>query len=90
MPYAWYSILQTYGSHWYHHFGVIATGYGYSEDGANEFCPIKASVKSMGLNGNTPYVDIWLSDDDTANDGRFQFIFYNIDFNDGFQTSDNR
>lgn len=90
MPYAWYSILQTYGSHWYHHFGVIATGYGYSEDGANEFCPIKASVKSMGLNGNTPYVDIWLSDDDTANDGRFQFIFYNMDFNDGFQTSDNR
>lgn len=90
MPYAWYSVLQTYGSHWYHHFGVIATGYGYSEDGANEFCPIKASVKSMGLNGNTPYVDIWLSDDDTANDGRFQFIFYNMDFNDGFQTSDNR
>ena len=90
MPYAWYSILQAYGSHWYHHFGVIATGYGYSEDGANEFCPIKASVKSMGLNGNTPYVDIWLSDDDTANDGRFQFIFYNMDFNDGFQTSDNR
>ena len=90
MPYAWYSILQTYGSHWYRHFGVIATGYGYSEDGANEFCPIKASVKSMGLNGNTPYVDIWLSDDDTANDGRFQFIFYNMDFNDGFQTSDNR
>lgn len=90
MPYAWYSILQTYGSHWYHHFGVIATGYGYSEDGANEFCPIKASVKSMGLNGNTPYVDIWLSDDDTANDGCFQFIFYNMDFNDGFQTSDNR
>ncbi len=90
MPYAWYSILQTYGSHWHHHFGVIATGYGYSEDGANEFCPIKASVKSMGLNGNTPYVDIWLSDDDTANDGRFQFIFYNMDFNDGFQTSDNR
>lgn len=90
MPYAWYSVLQTYGSHWYRHFGVIATGYGYSEDGANEFCPIKASVKSMGLNGNTPYVDIWLSDDDTANDGRFQFIFYNMDFNDGFQTSDNR
>lgn len=90
MPYAWYSVLQTYGSHWYHHFGVIATGYGYSEDGANEFCPIKASVKSMGLNGNTPYVDIWLSDDDTANDGRFQFIFYNMDWNDGFQTSDNR
>lgn len=90
MPYAWYSILQTYGSHWYHHFGVIATGYGYSEDGANEFCPIKASVKSMGLNGNTPYVDIWLSDDDTANDGRFQFIFYNMDWNDRFQTSDNR
>lgn len=90
MPYAWYSILQTYGSHWYHYFGVIATGYGYSEDGANEFCPIKASVKSMGLNGNTPYVDIWLSDDDTANDGRFQFIFYNMDWNDGFQTSDNR
>ena len=90
MPYAWYSILQTYGSHWYRHFGVIATGYGYSEDGANEFCPIKASVKSMGLNGNTPYVDIWLSDDDTANDGRFQFIFYNMDWNDGFQTSDNR
>lgn len=90
MPYAWYSVLQTYGSHWYHHFGVIATGYGYSEDGANEFCPIKASVKSMGLNGNTPYVDIWLSDDDTANDGCFQFIFYNMDWNDGFQTSDNR
>nr|WP_288330770.1 hypothetical protein [uncultured Prevotella sp.] len=90
MPYAWYSVLQAYGSHWYHHFGVIATGYGYSEDGANEFCPIKASVKSMGLNGNTPYVDIWLSDDDTANDGRFQFIFYNMDWNDGFQTSDNR
>ena len=90
MPYAWYSVLQTYGSHWYHHFGVIATGYGYSEDGANESCPIKASVKSMGLNGNTPYVDIWLSDDDTANDGRFQFIFYNMDWNDGFQTSDNR
>ena len=88
MPPGWASHFVKYGTQLHKAMGVSLTGYGHSHDDKTQSMPVKATIKSIGMIGSRPCIDVWLSDDDKTHDGAFQFIIYNMNFNAYFQTSD--
>lgn len=64
--------------------GVMVTGFGGTYDVNNNTltkAPVKASVEGIYWDSTktTINIDIWVSDDETVNDGCFQFLIYNLD-----------
>lgn len=65
---------------------VMLTGYGsiyYTTD--DKASPSKATVKQIGWvdsSQSQAYVDVWVSDDNTVNDGSFSYAIYLIDYDD--------
>ena len=53
----------------------MVTGRGCIYNGTN---PIKANVHDFGDNTNDQYVRISTSDDETRNDGSFNFLIYKV------------
>lgn len=65
--------------------GVMLTGFGYSKDAGKQDNPVKATVKGIGWTSTDKtqiYIDVWVSDDSTVNDGNFQFLIYDLGFFD--------
>ncbi len=81
LPTEWtsYFITRGYTSDLAQYLGVMLTGFGSSEGYST--APIKATVKDISFNaGRTQiYLDVWTSDDDTVNDGSFQYLIYLMD-----------
>ncbi len=89
LPVPWAQALLKYGPQLHKTIGVSLTGFGHSYDDSTQSMPVKATIKSIGMIGQRIAIDIWLSDDDRVHDGAFQFIIYNMAFNNMFQTSEN-
>ena len=89
LPVPWTQALLKYGPQLHKTIGVSLTGFGHSYDDSTQSMPVKATIKSIGMIGPRIAIDIWLSDDDRVHDGAFQFIIYNMAFNNMFQTSEN-
>lgn len=82
LPTEWSSAYRSGGSVLIYRIGVMLQGCGYSNDDGNKSAPIKATLKNIGWKDSAKsqiYVDVWTSDDETVNDGSFQFLIYNMD-----------
>lgn len=66
---------------------VMLTGYGsiYYNTTDDKASPSKATVKQIGWvdsSQSQAYVDVWVSDDNTPNDGSFAYAIYLMDYDD--------
>lgn len=66
---------------------VMLTGYGsiYYNTTDDKASPSKATVKQIGWVDSSQfqaYVDVWVSDDNTPNDGSFSYAIYLMDYDD--------
>lgn len=66
---------------------VMLTGYGsiYYNTTDDKVSPSKATVKQIGWVDSSQfqaYVDVWVSDDNTPNDGSFSYAIYLMDYDD--------
>ena len=66
---------------------VMLTGYGsiYDNTTDDKASPSKATVKQIGWvdsSQSQAYVDVWVSDDNTPNDGSFSYAIYLMDYDD--------
>lgn len=66
---------------------VMLTGYGsiYYNTTDDKASPSKATVKKIGWVDSSKlqaYVDVWVSDDNTPNDGSFSYAIYLMDYDD--------
>ena len=66
---------------------VMLTGYGsiYYNTTDDKVSPSKATVKQIGWvdsSQSQAYVDVWVSDDNTVNDGSFSYAIYLMDYDD--------
>ena len=81
LPTQWtsYFISMGYTSNLYKYLGVMLTGYGYALGHTSN--PIKATIKEISWNASKTqiYLEVWTSDDDSVNDGSFQFLIYLMD-----------
>ncbi len=85
LPTSWSAAYNQYSS-WYLNtvIGIMLTGMGGvydSNTNTRTEAPAKASVKDVGWTDTAKtqiYIDVWVSDDETVNDGDFQFLIYNL------------
>lgn len=66
---------------------VMLTGYSsiYDNTTDDKKSPSKATVKQIGWvdsSQSQAYVDVWVSDDNTCNDGSFAYVIYLMDYDD--------
>lgn len=66
---------------------VMLTGYSSIYDNVTDdkVSPFKATVKQIGWVDRSEaqaYVDVWVSDDNTVNDGSFAYVIYLMDYDD--------
>ena len=84
LPASWSGVYASSAELLVYQIGVLLTGFGYSKDDKNKSSPIKATVKDINwvnIKGGQIYIDVWTSDDETVNDGDFQFLIYNQNTN---------
>ena len=82
LPIEWSAAYKSGGSVLIYRIGVMLQGCGYSNDDSHKSAPIKATLKDIGWKDSAKSqicVDVWTSDNETANDGSFQFLIYNMD-----------
>lgn len=90
LPTTWSTIAGS-GVQMYRHIGVSLTAFGeYYDRITSRTYTIKATVKEFGKSGTTPYIDVLLEGKNGESiDGSFQFLIYNMGFNETFQTDEN-
>ena len=90
LPTTWSTIAGS-GVQMYRHIGVSLTAFGeYYDRITSRTYTIKATVKEFGKSGTTPYIDVLLEGKNgESTDGSFQFLIYNMGFNETFQTDEN-